>query len=152
MAKSKALVTGARGRGTFKGLPIIPAKEPLVVHLQQRDIDGATPKDAKNCAYARAIKRECKAVEVIVRPSRTLVRTNNTNWQCYHTSQAMLRELCVFDRGGEMAPGDYRLARIQASKRRGKTQGSNTNRSGRGGPKRQAPRQIPNIRIGPYED
>lgn len=80
------------------------------------DVRRATKKDPTECAAARACKRALGASEARVHVGRTYLRFNG-HWERYLTSKPLRTEIVAFDRGGQFAPGEYSLLKMQPSRK-----------------------------------
>ncbi len=130
------------------GLPIINARAPITLTVNDKDIEGGDIKKPDQCAFARCCRRAAHAKEVRVHLGRVYIRTNNTNWVRFITPPSLRTEIIAFDRGGEFAPGSYTLPAPSKAKRTGKRQGSNKS-TPRAGKKRRKPHIVTNVRTGP---
>lgn len=116
------------GIKAIEGLPVLNAKKPLKIHILPIDISKADVKVPEKCAAARAIVRECHALEARVHLGRVYVRSNKSNWQRYETPKSLRSELIAFDRGGTFQPGTYELIPLKSSKHpTGERQGGKDN-------------------------
>lgn len=98
------------------GLPVKDARKSIVIHITDRDVRNGSLKKPNSCAAALCCKRELGATEAHVHTSRVYLRFNG-HWQRYLTSAALRSEIVAFDRGGRFEPGEYRLIKMQPSRR-----------------------------------
>lgn len=133
------------------GLPILDAKKPLVLKINENDINKADRKEPADCAVARACRRDLHVKEVRVHLGRVYLRQNAGNWLRYMTPRALRSEIIAFDRGGAFAPGEFTLSAPSPAKKTGKAQGSKTNKTRRGGKgkSRRPPHVVTDVRTGP---
>lgn len=96
-----------KGKRTLEGLPVIDAKNVLLLEIKRPDILGSSKADAANCAAARALKR-CYGSDARVFLTRTYVKIGNA-WARFMTPEAISREITAFDRGATFEPGEYTL-------------------------------------------
>jgi len=87
----------------------VDAKEPLVLQVKRLDVERATRKNSKCCAFARACKRsqECKAAYFF--RSTAWLEFNDTLVR-YSLPASVQKEIVSFDRAGVTAPGTYQLS------------------------------------------
>lgn len=103
----------------INGLPVVDAKRSIVLHITAQDIAKGKTKKPDSCAAALACKRQLGCTEVRVHVGRTYVRFNG-KWHRYLTSQDLRTEIVAFDRGGKFEPGNYKLLKMQPSRKKDK--------------------------------
>jgi hypothetical protein len=138
------------GLKTIEGKAVLNAKRGLKIHILPVDIAKADNKRPETCAAARAIVRDCHALEARVHLGRVYVRSNNSNWQRYETPKSLRSEIIAFDRGGTFQPGEYELLPVRPRDYpTGKRQGSPP-KAKRGPKKPVRPKMfVQNVRGGP---
>lgn len=104
---------------SINGLPVIDAKHDLELEILDRDCRNGDRRKPSTCAAAIAAKRVRTVKDVRVHVSRVYIRSNESNWQRYITTEPLKQELVVFDRGGRMMPGTYMLLAPKKSQRVG---------------------------------
>jgi len=93
----------------INGKRVVDATKPISIHITQRDATEGGNKNPSTCAAARAVKRDVpECVSARVHIGRVYVETPS-KWIRYNTPDALRTEIIAFDRGGEFAPGDYKL-------------------------------------------
>lgn len=91
---------------------VIDAKESIFLEVTNKDLAKASKKDPKNCALARACKRQEGAQGAIIGIGTSYVIKDNVATR-FLTSAAVGREIVSFDRHGEFQPGSsYTLSAI----------------------------------------
>lgn len=130
------------------GLPVFDAKRPIKLIVNKNDVDKADIKEPKDCAVARACRRELHAKEVRVHLSRIYIKTNEGNWTRYFTPRALRTEIVAFDRGGTFGTGEYQLTVPTPSHKLGKRRGSHKDYAKKGKKRRKA-HVIKDVRTGP---
>ncbi len=135
------------------GKPIINAKKPIKLTINNNDINKADVKKPDDCAVARACRRELHVKEVRVHLGCVYLRYNEGNWVRlrYMTPRSLRAEIIAFDRGGKFEPGEYQLNAIPPSRKTGKAQGSLKNKTK---PKKLQKKRlkahiVTNVRMGP---
>jgi hypothetical protein len=98
------------------GLPVLNAKGPLVLTITDGDINKADNKNPADCVVARAIRRQCHAMEARVHLTRVYVRTTKDHWDRYRTPKAMRDEIIAFDRGGSFEAAAFHLPPVEPNK------------------------------------
>jgi hypothetical protein len=133
------------------GLPVLDAKKPITLHINNNDIAKADRKEPADCAVARACRREIHAKEVRVHLGRVYLKTKAGSWTRYLTPKSMRDEIIAFDRGGSFEAGTFVLAPPTPSKTLGRRKGSNKKPPPRGstGKRRAKPHVVTNVRMGP---
>lgn len=129
------------------GLPVIDAREPIILKIQRRDITGANVKTPDQCVIARACRRQLHVKEARVHLSRMYLRLNDTNWVRYIVPKSARAEIIAFDRGGDFEPGEFKFDRVTPSQAIGKKR-SPGKRIGTK-PKIRKPHIVTNVRGGP---
>lgn len=132
------------------GLPVLDARHDLEIEILSRDCKSGDPKDPGSCAAARAARRQLHAYDVRIHLTRVYIRTNKGNWQRYINTEALQKEVIVFDRGGEMMPGKYMLLAPKKSQRVGQYH-KGKSRTGRG-KKRKTYHKTESVRLAPTGD
>lgn len=131
-----------RAARKFDGLPVVDAKHPIKIIVNQNDIDKANNKNPADCALARACRRNMSVPEVRIHLSRAYVRANKGNWTRYLVPQSARSEIVAFDRGGKFEKGEFFLLPPTKSTKLGqKSRGSGPSTS-----KRRKMRIIHNVR------
>lgn len=119
------------------GLTLVDSKKDLVVTVTQKDISKGVRKNPKCCAFSRAVRRENQKVgrafvfmsSAYLEIGKQLVRVI--------VPQSVQKELVSYDRGGDMAPGEFTFkapagsqtleaGRARSAKRPGRHQPGNT--------------------------
>ena len=95
------------------------ASRPLILTINAKDIKGAKPGDEMHCAAANAICRQEHVSKAMVCKTKTYVWHNDGTVERFVTPKALRTEIMIFDRHGQMAGGDYRLAPPPASQKLG---------------------------------
>jgi hypothetical protein len=85
------------------------ATRDLILKITGRDIDTSKRKENDACAAAHALCRQEHFKEARVYKKVTYVRHANGTWTRYITPQDLYMEIMIFDRGGKMEAGAYRL-------------------------------------------
>ncbi len=94
---------------------IVDATESIQVEVTKKDLRSASKKDPKDCALARACKREKNADGAIIGISTSYIIKGNTATR-YMTSTSIAREIVSFDRHGDFYPGKaYTLSSVPLS-------------------------------------
>jgi hypothetical protein len=95
----------------YQGLPVREARANLLVQPSKKDIEGASPEDPTNCAYARCLKRtlECKTVFVFksIAYIETLDEKGKPVLERYVVKQHAREYLLKFDGGQRVEPGGF---------------------------------------------
>ena len=95
----------------YQGLPVREARASIIVQPSKSDINGASPEDPTNCAYARCLKRtlECKTVFVFrsVAYIETLDEKGRRYLERYVVRQHAREYLMKFDGGQKIEPGGF---------------------------------------------
>lgn len=86
------------------------AKRDLILTVTEEDIKSSKPSDKSACAAAHALCRQEKFKQAWVHKTKTYVQQKDGTWDRYITPKDLYFEIMVFDRGGQMQAGDYRLA------------------------------------------
>lgn len=95
----------------------IDAKRALAFRITPRDAKNGKPRDAFDCAAAKALKRKLGAKKVEVRRTRTFVEMPDGRKTRFETPTALKMEIVALDRGGTFTPGEYRLKPIPPSQK-----------------------------------
>jgi hypothetical protein len=110
------------------------ATRDLVLTIKERDISGAKKKDNNACAAANALCRQEHFKEARVYKGVTYVKKGDGSWLRYITPKDLYMEIMIFDRGGQMEIGDFKLLAPTGIKKLGahhKPKGKGGNRTGR---------------------
>jgi hypothetical protein len=86
------------------------ATKDLILEVSLEDIKRSTTKDPSRCVFATCAVRQLNADEAIVFRTRAYIRKGKV-WKRYLVTQAIVRELVVFDRGGRPEGGRFLLKR-----------------------------------------
>lgn len=95
------------------------ATKDLVVKIDADDIKGAKRRKENSCAVAYALCRQGVFNEARVYRKITYCRRLDGTWLRFLTPDDLYIELMVFDRGGRMQTGEYKLIAPKGSKRLG---------------------------------
>lgn len=95
------------------------ATRDLVLSINARDIAGAVRKENDACAAANAICRQAGYKEARVYKTTTYVKKPDGSWLRFITPRDLYMEIMVFDRGGKMLAGDYKLLAPKGHKKLG---------------------------------
>src|SRR5687767_2832308 len=91
-----------RGRKDYE---FIDAKEPLTIHVTQRDIDKAVPGSARQCVMARSVHREYGCFNIELHRTVAYVWwTAGSAATRYQITQSSRDVLVAFDASGRMKP------------------------------------------------
>src|SRR5262245_21246321 len=120
------------------------ATRDLVVKITPKDIEGAHRAENDACAAANALCRQEHFKEARVYRGVTYVRLGDGSWLRYITPKDLYIEIMIFDRGGRMQAGAYKLGTPKGSKRMGH-HAKPTGRKTRTG-KRVSPHIVENVR------
>lgn len=104
------------------GKKVVDARKPLILYVNQTDINKGQVKDPTGCAIAQACKRQLHAKSAMVHLARTYVEMDD-KWLRYRTPNSARTELVSFDRGKKFEEGVYKLPPLQPSKTKGVRQG-----------------------------
>ena len=116
------------------------ATKDLILEVLPIDISRSTSKDPANCVFAKCAMRQINADEALIFRTRAYIRKGNV-WKRYLVTEAVKRELIVFDRGGKPEGGKFLLKRPHPSAelglpRRGeRNRNSNVKRRKKQGPR-----------------
>lgn len=88
---------------------IIDAKKSIQVHVEGRDCKNAEPLNPRECAMARAAKREYKVDAAVIGISSSYIIKGNKATR-FKTPNTVQREIVSFDRHSDFEPGEYHLA------------------------------------------
>ena len=97
---------------------IIDAKMPISVHVKDSDCKNAEPLNPKECAMARAAKREYKVDAAVIGISTSYIIKGNKATR-FETPESVRREIVSFDRHSDFEPVDYYLTPKSPSTRLG---------------------------------
>lgn len=98
------------------GVEVKDADKPMTITVNKADVRAGAKKNANTCAMANAVCRQTGAVAAKIHFSRAYVKKNG-QWLRFTVPPALRSEVLAFDRGGEFAPGEYRLGPIQPTLR-----------------------------------
>jgi hypothetical protein len=99
------------------GLKTIDASKDLVIEVVQNDIDKATRKNSKCCAFANAAKRQFEDVKAAYFFRSTAWLEYEDKLVRYLLPPAVQKEIVSFDRAHVMEPGTYRVNRPSKAQR-----------------------------------
>ncbi len=99
------------------GLKIMEAKEPLTLRVAKLDVERATRKNSKCCAFARACKRQVVDIKAAYFFRSTAWLEYSDKLVKYWLPQSVQKEIVSFDRAGITAPGVYQLSAVPKSQR-----------------------------------
>lgn len=99
------------------GLRKLDAKKPAIVCVNAQDVRKAKMKNAKDCAFACAIKRTMGADAAFVFRSTCHIQKGDTITR-YQLPTSVQKEIVSFDRTGKMEPGNFQLSRVSRNKTR----------------------------------
>lgn len=85
------------------------ATEPLILIVTPSDIKSATRKNETTCAAANALCRQERFRQARVNKTKTYVQHRDGTWERYITPGALHTEILIYDRGGRMEPGEFKL-------------------------------------------
>lgn len=91
----------------------------IKVTVKPRDCSEGKRMQAKECALAKATKRQYNADGVIIGLTKSYVIKGKKAIR-YKTPVSVAREIISFDRHSDFAPGEYHLANIEPSQRLGR--------------------------------
>jgi hypothetical protein len=110
-------------KGTPKKRPmdyaVKDATKDLVLKITNRDIDTSKRKANDACAAAHALCRQGGFKEARVYKTTTYVKHANGTWTRFTTPKDLYMEIMIFDRGGKMEAGEYKLTAPKGSLRLG---------------------------------
>lgn len=113
-----------------QNLRIVDSRKPLIVDLRKSDITEATQKNSKDCAFARACKKQ-KGVRAAYFFRSTAYLEFDDRLVRYLLPTSVQKEIVSFDRSKVMAPGTYQLTPPAKSTRMGAIRKRATKRPGR---------------------
>lgn len=108
---------------------VIDAKHPILVHVQPKDCKESQPLNSRECAMAKAAKREYKADAVVIAMATSYIIKGNKATR-FSTPLAVQKELVSFDRHSDFEPGEYRLIPKTPSSRLGVKRSPTRNHGG----------------------
>jgi hypothetical protein len=105
-------------RAQERGIPMIDSRKNIVIEVSPQDCKAAEG-NPKNCALARAVKREYKGKGVL---AAYFLRTSawleyDDKLVRYDLPTSVQKEIASFDRGAGFAPGKYSLSKVPPSSR-----------------------------------
>lgn len=100
----------------INGVKVKDANKSLRLNITKNDVKLGATKDAASCAAARALCRLPEVEQARVHLGRTYLKMGE-QWVRFQTPDALRSEIIAFDRGGQFAPGEYTLMKIQPSQR-----------------------------------
>ena len=95
------------------------ATRDLIVTITKRDISASARKQNDACAAAHALCRQEGFKEARVYKTKAYVKHSNGTWTRYTTPKDLYLEILIFDRGGEMQAGQFRLSAPAGSQKLG---------------------------------
>ena len=95
------------------------ATKDLVLKITARDIETSKRKKNDACAAAHALCRQEHFKEARVYKTTTYVKKADGSWIRFLTPKDLYMEIMIFDRGGQMEKGDYRLTAPKGTMRMG---------------------------------
>jgi hypothetical protein len=111
-------------------IPIVDATKPLVVHLTSNEISRGKRQNSRACAYARACRTLPGVNKAYIFRGAAHLEYDDKIVR-YILSPAMRKEILVFDRNGDMAPGDYTLKAPKGAETLGAATARSKKRPGR---------------------
>jgi hypothetical protein len=123
-------------------LPIVDAKEPLVISVEQEDIESAVPQDPENCALSQACKRLYESRYVMFLRSKAYIdlptRTGKRQIERFTLSQETSEAIKIFDLTGKSPEAGFKLLAPSPTDRLGARSAEIKHRNERGayGPRR----------------
>lgn len=97
---------------------IIDAKKSIILKPTKLDIKKAIKKDESQCVFAICAVRSLNADEALIYRTRAYLRFDS-QWVRYIVPPSTALELLIFDRGGKVEEGEYRLIAPSAGNRIG---------------------------------
>lgn len=126
-------------------LKLVDAKKDIVIHLKKCDVH-AVRKSPEHCAFANACHREVRGVKRAIFTRSVAYLQVKDKLIRYTLPAAVRQEIMTFDRGGQLAPGEYILKAASPKNRLGMTRSRKAKRKRPYGPRK----QIANIRLANY--
>lgn len=136
----------AKSGNKIEGLQVIDAANGIKIRVTPRDIEAATQKDPKNCAFAKACKRELDVAEARIHKSRVYLRSGTMNWVRFMAPPGLREEIIALDRGGKFEPQEFELKAPTPSTRLGISHKQTAPKKRKGGPKRKRPHILVDVR------
>lgn len=105
-------------------LPIVDAKESLVLEVVPQDVTRAQAKNSRCCALVRACERQMPNVRAAFFLRSTAYLEFDDRIERFNLPMSVQKEIISFDRNRVMEPGVYQLTRprpgrsLEASKKR----------------------------------
>lgn len=93
---------------------VADSAKPITVEISEADCAGGDRKKPETCAMARACVRDLGCDGILVWASVAWIIKGRTAIK-YMVPQALSREIAIFDRGAEFAPGTYHLRPVTRS-------------------------------------
>jgi len=90
-------------------LPVRDATRDLILHITEADIKGSKRADNDHCAAANALCRQEHFKSARVHKNVTYVMNKDGTVTRYRTPKSLYMEIMIFDRGGRMEPGEFKL-------------------------------------------
>ena len=87
---------------------VVDADGSVEVHVGKKDCDTAEPLNSRECALARAAKREFKVDAAVIGISTSYL-IKGTKAIRFNTPPSVAREIVSFDRHSDFQPGTYKL-------------------------------------------
>lgn len=108
---------------------VVDATKPVIVTVKDTDNSTSKKKTHDACALAHACERERVCDAALIFPRIAFLVKGKTAIR-YRVPESVTREIVVFDRGGDFAPGDYQLSPCSKRDRLGnKTPRNNSKRN-----------------------
>jgi len=95
------------------------ATRDLVLVITSNDIADAKPAEIDACPAAKALCRQEHFRQARVYRTRTYVQRKDGSWLRFITPDDLYTEIIVFDRGGRMKGGEFKLAAPKGGQRLG---------------------------------
>lgn len=124
---------------------VLDASRDLILTITKRDISFSERKQNDACAAAHALCRQEGFKEARVYKTTTYVRHSNGSWTRYVTPKDLYLEIMIYDRGGEMQNGKFRLSAPKGCKKLG-AHAKPTGRKFRTGKLAPSPHIVTNVR------
>ena len=110
------------------------ASRDLVLKITKRDIETSKRKSNDSCAAAHALCRQEHFKEARVYKTTTYVKKADGTWMRFLTPKDLYMEIMIFDRGGKMEHGAFKLTAPKGTMRLGhhaKPTGSRLRKAGK---------------------
>jgi hypothetical protein len=109
----------ARKKAKSVNYAVKDAGKDLILKITTRDIETSKRKVNDSCAAAHALCRQEGFKEARVYKGVTYVKKGDGSWLRFITPKDLYMEIMIFDRGGKMEGGDFRLAAPKGIKKLG---------------------------------